>query len=91
VVRIGGDEFVVVMKDADAGPRLGRALERLGKDARLPGLPAMPSASIGVARVPPAAQGALEEAYLLADKSLYAAKARGGGLVVESTPGETMQ
>jgi diguanylate cyclase (GGDEF)-like protein len=91
VVRIGGDEFVVVMKDAEARPRLGRALERLGKDARLSGLPAMPSASIGVARVPPAAQSPLEEAYLLADKSLYAAKARGSGLVGESTVGEAMQ
>jgi hypothetical protein len=35
--------------------------------------------------VPPEAPIPLREAYLLADESLYAAKAGGRGLVVEST------
>ena len=88
VVRIGGDEFVLIMKDAGARPRLERALERLkGREGGFAGLPEMPSVSIGVARVPPGAQIPLREAYLLADKSLYAAKARGRGLLVESTLG----
>ena len=88
VVRIGGDEFVVVMKDAEARPRLQRALERLRKEEILSPLPAMPSVSIGIAPVPPGAQRPLSEAYLLADKSLYAAKAQGCGLVVESPFGQ---
>jgi len=88
-VRIGGDEFVLIMKDEAAKPRLERALERFGeREEGFPDLPAMPSVSIGMARVPTEARIPLMEAYLLADRSLYAAKAEGRGLVVESTRGE---
>ena len=89
VVRIGGDEFVLIMKDEAAKPRLERALERLKeREGGFSGLPAMPSVSVGMTRMPPGAQIPLSEAYLLADRSLYAAKARGRGLVVESIPGQ---
>jgi len=86
VVRIGGDEFVLIMKEEAAKPRLERALKRFGeREEGCSDLPAMPSVSIGMARVPPEAPIPLREAYLLADKSLYAAKAGGRGRVVEST------
>jgi diguanylate cyclase (GGDEF)-like protein len=89
VVRIGGDEFVLIMKEEAAKPRLERALEWFReREEGFPDLPAMPSVSIGMARVPPEASIPLREAYLLADKSLYAAKAGRRGLVVESTLGE---
>jgi diguanylate cyclase (GGDEF)-like protein len=89
VVRIGGDEFVLIMKEETAKPRLDCALERFGeREKGFPDVPAMPSVSIGMARVPPEAPIPLREAYLLADESLYAAKAGGRGLVVESTLGE---
>ncbi len=89
VVRIGGDEFVLIMKEETARPRLEHALERFGeREEGFPDLPANPSVSIGMARVPPEAPIALREAYLLADKSLYAAKAGGRGRVVESTLGQ---
>jgi diguanylate cyclase (GGDEF)-like protein len=88
VVRVGGDEFVLIMKETEAKPRLERALERLKTEGVLSGLPAMPSVSIGMTRVVPGARTPLSEVYLRADKSLYAAKARGHGLVVESTLGQ---
>src|SRR6266700_2987957 len=86
VVRIGGDEFVLIMREEAAKPRLERALKRFGeREEGCSDLPAMPSVSIGMARVPTEARIPLMEAYLLADRSLYAAKAEGRGLVVEST------
>ncbi len=86
VVRIGGDEFVLIMREEAAKPRLERALKRFGeREEGSSDLPAMPSVSIGMARVPTEARIPLMEAYLLADRSLYAAKAEGRGLVVEST------
>ena len=89
VVRIGGDEFVLIMREEAAKPRLERALEWFReREQGFPDLPAMPSVSIGMARVPPEASIPLREAYLLADRSLYAAKAGGRGRVVESTLGE---
>ena len=89
VVRIGGDEFVLIMKEEAAKPRLERALERFGeREEGCSDLPLMPSVSIGMARVPPEARIPLREAYLLADRSLYAAKAGRRGRVVESTLGQ---
>ncbi len=85
VVRIGGDEFVLIMKEAGARPCLERALERFKeREQGFSDLIAMPSVSIGMTRVPSGTQIPVSEAYLRADKSLYAAKARGRGLVVES-------
>jgi diguanylate cyclase len=89
VIRIGGDEFVLIMKDEGAKSRLEHALGRLKKRERgFHGLPAMPSVSIGMTRIPPQTRLPLKEVYLLADKSLYAAKARGRGLVLETVVGQ---
>src|SRR6266571_1308716 len=83
---VDGDEFVLIMREEAAKPRLERALKRFGeREEGSSDLPAMPSVSIGMARVPTEARIPLMEAYLLADRSLYAAKAEGRGLVVEST------
>jgi len=85
VVRLGGDEFLVIMKDAAARERLDQIRQRLGDRAGLlPAVPAMPSVSIGLARAAAGSRVSLSELYLLADKSLYAAKARGRGLVCEA-------
>lgn len=75
VIRIGGDEFVLLLRGGDARERLQRtcdALERRKK--RRPQAPAMPGVSIGVAKVPPGVQIPFREAYLLADEAMYAAK-----------------
>jgi diguanylate cyclase (GGDEF)-like protein len=89
VVRIGGDEFVLIIREEAAKPRLERALEWFReREEGCSDLPAMPSVSIGMARVPTEARIPLMEAYLLADRSLYAAKAGGRGRVVESTLSE---
>jgi diguanylate cyclase len=85
VVRTGGDEFVLIMKDAAARTRLERALQRLSdREGPFGGGPATPTISIGMVRASAAADIVLSEIYALADKSLYEAKARGRGLVLDT-------
>jgi diguanylate cyclase len=70
MVRVGGDEFVLIMKDAGARARLDRMCRRIGGA----------SVSVGTARLAAATPPLrLEDLYLRADKSLYAAKARARG------------
>jgi len=73
VVRIGGDEFVVLMRDDAARPRLERMRRAAGT-----------SISIGTARAPLQGAVALADLYERADRSLYDAKARGRGQVCEA-------
>ncbi len=77
VVRMGGDEFVLLMHGRDVGPRLERALAALqGQAEGCPVPEAMPGLSIGLARVPAGTPVLFHDAYVIADKALYAAKAQ---------------
>lgn len=83
LVRIGGDEFLLLLRGGDARSRLEGARETLDRRRReRPDVPALPRISIGVAQVPPGEQVAFPQAYAVADAALYAAKAEGGGAVV---------
>jgi len=81
-VRIGGDEFALVLADADvdtAYARAGALLRELGRlrfEAIDPGLRL--GLSAGVAAGPP---GAFDAVRAQADAALYTAKGGGGGLV----------
>jgi len=83
VMRVGGDEFLL-LQGAGAREHLERARDALERRRNeRPDSQAMPSVSIGVARVPSGAQVPLGDAYAVADQALYAAKSRGGGALVE--------
>jgi len=93
VLRIGGDEFIVVVPDVQEERDLRRlaakivaAISRGGPE----GLEEVPmGCSIGVA-VYPLHASALEELLSMADASMYEAKRRGGGcfeVYSETTPG----
>lgn len=84
VVRMGGDEFVLLMKGYNTRQRLERALEALKIRAEGNIAPAvMPDVSIGLARVSAGTPASLHEAYVVADKALYSAKARPSCSLVE--------
>ena len=83
VVRLGGDEFVLVLKGLASRVRIERAVERL-RACTAAGLPSMPTLSIGIAYVPSDKRLSLAEIYLLADKSLYEAKAGGRARIAEA-------
>jgi diguanylate cyclase (GGDEF)-like protein len=80
VARIGGEEFLVLMPEADEqGAR--RAAERLLSELRrmpieLPGLSLPCTASAGVTRMQPG-DGTPQEVLLRADRALYRAKSQG--------------
>lgn len=85
VVRMGGDEFVILTRNADVSARFARALETFndrdgGETAALP----RTSVSLGAARVDGAPAPQFDPLYLVADKALYKAKAQGAGSVVET-------
>ena len=84
VVRMGGDEFVLLMKGYNTRQRLERALKAL--KVRVEGNPApavMPDVSIGLARVSAGTPASLHDVYVVADKALYSAKARPSCSLVE--------
>jgi diguanylate cyclase (GGDEF)-like protein len=86
VARVGGDEFVILLPGADAGDAT-RAAERLHQALRERPSGAAPplTASIGVA-VGPGEGDSLDELWLAADRSMYAAKrSRGEALTVTAT------
>jgi diguanylate cyclase (GGDEF)-like protein len=75
VVRVGGDEFIVLLRDDAARVRLERMCRAVSDT----------SLSIGSARIAPADRApALAQLYESADKLLYEAKARGRGRVCDA-------
>ncbi len=87
VARIGGDEFVVVLEGLDGPDDARLVAERLlvGLADAQQGLPYRVGASAGLALLPLHAEdpGALLQ---LADRAMYRAKARGGGVEVAPLP-----
>lgn len=84
VVRMGGDEFVLLMKGYNTRQRLERALQALKvRPEGIPALAVMPDVSIGLARVSAGTPASLHEVYVVADKALYSAKARPSCSLVE--------
>jgi diguanylate cyclase (GGDEF)-like protein/PAS domain S-box-containing protein len=80
VVRMGGDEFVVIMKDIEGGKQVGEAAARinhaLGAPMVVDGRTIVTTVSIGVARYPE--DGAdMGELLRHSDTAMYQAKDRG--------------
>jgi len=85
VVRMGGDEFAILLRGGQAHERVERALHGFsGSDEGCPGLPALPRVSVGLVHLPAGVPASLEESYLTADKALYAAKKHPSCWIVEA-------
>lgn len=85
VVRMGGDEFVIITRCEDLHARFARVLALNAPDAAVSRGSPCASVSLGAARVPAGVLADFDALYLCADKALYEAKAAGGGSVVETT------
>jgi len=84
VVRMGGDEFAMLLRGGQARERVERALEGFsGRDDGCPELPALPRVSVGLVHLPAGVPASLEESYLKADVALYAAKDHPSRWIVE--------
>jgi diguanylate cyclase (GGDEF)-like protein len=88
--RIGGDEFVLLMPEADRGGTLGRAERVIAAIANRPydldsGVSVSVGTSIGIARLPDHGHD-LNMLMSAADSALYEAKARGRCRVAIATP-----
>ena len=88
VVRMGGDEFVVITRSVDLKARFANAVQlfqhaNASDEARFP----VPSVSLGAARVEGGIAPHFDPLYLAADEALYAAKADRAGTVVEAAFG----
>lgn len=84
VVRWGGEEFLLVLRDAlpeEAGPTLDRLLARTGQPIHIEGAGTLQvSCSIGVAPWPfsnTLESGSWEQSLAIADRALYRAKGEG--------------
>lgn len=75
VVRMGGDEFAMLLRGGQVRERIKRALDGFrGRDDSCPELPELPRISVGLVHLPAGVPASLEESYLKADKALYVAK-----------------
>ena len=78
VARIGGDEFAVILADAQAGMHAQLASGRINADLRqraeAEGRPYVPAVSAGIAVGAPAGTYDLEELLRAADEQMYAVK-----------------
>ena len=84
VVRMGGDEFAMMLRGGQVQMRVERALEGFsGRDDGCPELPALPRVSVGLVHLPAGVPASLEASYLTADKALYAAKDHPSRWIVE--------
>lgn len=84
VVRMGGDEFAMMLRGGRVQMRVERALEGFsGRDDGCPELPALPRVSVGLVHLPAGVPASLEASYLKADKALYAAKDHPSRWIVE--------
>lgn len=84
VVRMGGDEFAMMLCGGQVKERVERALDGFsGRDDGCPELPALPRVSVGLVHLPAGVPASLEESYLKADKALYAAKDHPSRWIVE--------
>ncbi len=84
VVRMGGDEFAMMLRGGRVQMRVERALEGFsGRDDGCPELPALPRVSVGLVHLPAGVPASLEASYLRADKALYAAKDHPSRWIVE--------
>jgi diguanylate cyclase (GGDEF)-like protein len=84
VVRMGGDEFALVLLGPQVHERVERALQAFGaSNDGCHGLPALPRISAGLVFLPAGVTASLEEIYPQADKALYAAKDQAARAIVE--------
>jgi diguanylate cyclase (GGDEF)-like protein len=87
VCRVGGEEFAVVLPDADSGGAAAIAARVAGEVARTAFEPAgTVTVSVGVAHAPAHACGARELASC-AEAAMMTAKAQGGGMAVTFSEG----
>ncbi len=93
LVRMGGDEFAVALREPQARERLERATDIFLNAAQ--GLASRrehaPTLSIGYTRVAPARAIDLSQAYGEADAALYLAKGAGRGRIEQYLPGARQQ
>lgn len=84
VMRMGGDEFAMMLRGGQVHERVESALEGFsGRDDGCPELPALPRVSVGLVHLPAGVPASLEQSYLKADKALYAAKDHPSRWIVE--------
>jgi len=76
LARVGGDEFICILFDADEQVGGHVAARLLAALADIRSLDVIPAASIGVAAAAPGVS--LDSALQLADAAMYAAKRSGG-------------
>jgi len=87
VVRMGGDEFALLLCGDEAQELVARALQGFcGTDEGCPGLPALPRVSVGLVHLPAGVPATLERCYAVADRALYLAKEHPTRWIVEADP-----
>ncbi len=92
LVRMGGDEFVLLLNGSDSRERLEHVLRTLNAEThQAPSPIPQVGASVGLARVHAGVKAQLHPLYMVADKALYSAKARPSASLVELDFAGTLQ